>query len=55
MPVVGQRQLEDAGVRGSVHLRQEDDRRLGPHPEERCGRQLHRHFAFPAFLVSYVF
>ena len=55
MPVIGQEQLEDAGVRGSVQLRQEDDQRLGSQPEERCGRQLHRHFPFSAFLVSNVY
>ena len=55
MPVVGQRQLEDARVRGSVQLRQEDHQRLGPQPEKLHERQLHRHFPFSAFLVSYVF
>ena len=55
MPVVGQEQLKDAGVRGSVQLRQEDDQRLGPQPKERCGRQLYRYFPFSAFLVSHVF
>ena len=55
MAVVGQGQLEDAGVRGSVQLRPEDHQRRRPQHEKLRGRQLHRHFPLFAFLVSFAF